>query len=198
MIVLASRSPQRRSLLRSLGVEHRVVASGYPEDVVPDGMSDPAEIVAHHAAMKAEDVVGRAGVPSGGAVLASDTAVVSGSRILGKPRDRDEARTMLDRLSGRTHRVVTAIHLVTAEGTSRAVVDGTDVTFRIVPASLRDWYLDRGEWQGRAGAYAIQGSGAALVERVDGDVTTVIGLPVAALCRVLEESGLAPWVTPPG
>ncbi len=197
MIVLASRSPQRRSLLRSLGVEHRVVASGYPEDV-PDGMSDPEEIVAHHAAMKAQDVAGRAGVPRGGGVLASDTAVVSGSRILGKPRDRDDARAMLEHLAGRTHRVVTAIHLVTADGGSRAVVDGTDVTFRVVPASLRDWYLDRGEWQGRAGAYAIQGSGAALVERVDGDVTTVIGLPVAALCRVLDEVGLAPWGTPPG
>lgn len=197
MIVLASRSPQRRSLLRSLGVDHRVVASDYPEDT-PDGMTDPDAIVAHHAVMKARDVAARHGIPDGGAVLGSDTAVVLDSRIFGKPEDRADATAMLDTLAGRTHRVATAIHMAAADGRSRTVVDSTDVTFRAIPPALREWYLDRGEWQGRAGAYAIQGSGATLVASVAGDVTTVIGLPIAALTTVLEDLDLAPWGAPNG
>lgn len=195
MIVLASRSPQRRSLLRSLGVDHRVVASEYPEDT-PDGMTDPGEIVLHHARMKARDVADRAGVPVGGAVLGSDTAVVLGGAMLGKPDDRDEAAEMLDTLAGRTHRVASAIHLIRDTGDESGHVSWTDVTFRPIPTALREWYLDRGEWQGRAGAYAIQGSGACLVEGVDGDFTTVVGLPVAALARMLEDVRLAPWASP--
>lgn len=195
VIVLASRSPQRRSLLRSLGVDHRVIASQYPEDA-PDDLTDPGEIVAHHARMKARDVADRGGIPAGGAVLGSDTAVVLDGTMLGKPRDRDDAAGMLDTLGGRTHRVASAIHLIPCAGDERAHVAWTDVTFRPIPPSLREWYLDRGEWQGRAGAYAIQGSGSALVEGVNGDFTTVVGLPVAALARMLEDAGLAPWVAP--
>ena len=196
MIVLASRSPQRRSLLRALGVDHRVVASQYPEDT-PEGMTDPGRIVAYHAAMTAAGVAERGAGRAGGAGLGAATADVTGDLVLGKPADRDDAARMLALLSGRTHRVATAIHLITADGAVRAAVDWTRVTVRDIHPGLRDWYLDRHEWEGRAGAYAIQGSGAGLVERIDGDVTTVIGLPVAALSRVLEDAGLAPWGAPP-
>ena len=138
----------------------------------------------------------RSGVPRGGAVLGADTAVVLGDRILGKPADRAEAREMLSALSGERHTVATGVCLVTAGG-DHAFVDETDVWFRPLGVEQLDWYLGRGEWQGRAGAYAIQGSGGALVERIDGDFTTVVGLPVARLVALLEALGLAPWQAPP-
>lgn len=194
MIILASRSPQRRALLRAIGTEHRVVASGYGEDDVPG--STPAELVAIHARAKAADVAARTGVPARGAILAADTAVVLGDRMLGKPADRSEAAAMLGDLAGVTHRVMTAVCLRTAARTWESV-ETASVTFAPVSDAHLQWYLDRGEWQGRAGGYAIQGSGATLVERVEGDLTTVVGLPVAALCAMLAEAGLAPWSTPP-
>ncbi len=167
-----------------------MVASGYGEDDMP-GLA-PAELVALHAREKAADVVARAGVPDRGAVLGADTAVVLGDRVLGKPPDRATAAAMLRDLAGTTHRVLTAVCLRTS-GATHERVDAADVTFaEITPAHL-EWYLDRGEWQGRAGGYAIQGSGATLVARVAGDVTTVIGLPVRVLCDLLADTGLAPW-----
>jgi septum formation protein len=131
-------------------------------------------------------------VPGGGAVLGADTAVVLDDRVLGKPADRTEAREMLTALSGRKHTVATGVCLVTAAG-NHAFVDQTDVWFRPFGTEQLVWYLERGEWQGRAGAYAIQGSGGSLVERIDGDVTTVVGLPVARLVALFEALGLAPW-----
>jgi septum formation protein len=131
-------------------------------------------------------------VPDGGAVLGADTEVALGDRILGKPADAAEAREMLRLLAGQRHVVLTAVCLVTSSG-EHAFVDETAVWFRRYGEDQIDWYLERGEWQGRAGAYAIQGSGAALVARVDGDFTTVVGLPVARLVDLLEVLGLAPW-----
>lgn len=190
MILLASRSPQRRGLLRSIGVEHRVVASGYPEDDLP-GLR-PHDVVLEHARAKARDVAARSGIPAGGAVLGADTAVVIDDEVLGKPEGRAHADHMLSRLSGVTHTVLTAICLVDAAG-EESVVDAADVTFRTLTAAHREWYLDRGEWQGRAGGYAIQGSGAGFVRAIQGDQTTIIGLPVATLIDLLERRGLAPW-----
>lgn len=152
-------------------------------------------MVAEHAAAKARDVAERSGVPEDGAVLGADTAVVLDDRVLGKPADRAEAREMLMALSGRKHTVATGVCLVTAAG-HHAFVDQTDVRFRPFGVEQLDWYLERGEWQGRAGAYAIQGSGGSLVERMDGDFTTVVGLPVARLVALLEALGLAPWQAP--
>lgn len=174
-------------------MEHRVVASRYGEDDLP-GLG-PGELVAAHAAAKAREVAGRSGVPSGGAVLGADTAVVLGDAVLGKPAGRDEAREMLTALAGRRHVVATAVCLVTEAGET-AFVDEAAVEFRRYGDAQLAWYLDRGEWQGRAGAYAIQGAGASLVARVEGDVTTVIGLPVARLLDALESLGLAPWAAP--
>lgn len=194
-ILLASRSPQRRALLTAAGVAHRVVASRYGEDDVP-GLA-PSELVARHAAGKARDVAVRSGIPEGGAVLGADTAVVLGDRVLGKPADRSDARVMLAALSGRRHTVATGVCLITAGG-EHAFVDETHVWFRPLGDHHLDWYIAQGEWHDRAGAYAIQGSGASLVERIDGDFSTVVGLPVARLVTLLETVGLAPWQGPAG
>jgi septum formation protein len=137
-------------------------------------------------------VAARAGIPAGGAVLGADTAVVVDGRALGKPAGPEEAAAMLRRLAGREHVVVSAIALISPAG-ERAAAERTAVRFRALDGAALSWYLATGEWRERAGGYAIQGAGAALVERVEGDYTTVVGLPVAALLRLLEEVGLAPW-----
>jgi len=188
VILLASRSPQRRALLGALGVEFRVVVSRVGEG------ADPVE----NARAKAEDVVARVGpLGPGDAVIGADTEVLVDGRALGKAADRAEAEAMLRALSGRVHSVVSAVFIRTSTAT-REVADETRVTFRPIPEGLLRWYLDGGEWRERAGAYAIQGAGAALVERIEGSYATVVGLPVAALGAALEELGLAPWVSPAG
>ena len=182
MILLASRSPQRRALLAALGVDFRVAVSGVEEG------DDPLD----NARAKARDVAARLGVPEGGAVLGADTEVLLEGRALGKPADEGEALWTLRELSGRAHLVRTAVCLITARG-ERPIVDDARVVFRALSEDLVRWYADTGEWRDRAGGYAIQGAGAALVERVEGDPTTVVGLPVGALAALLEDVGLAPW-----
>ncbi len=182
MILLASRSPQRRALLATLGVDFRVVVSGVEEG------EDPLD----NARAKARDVANRLGIPEGGAVLGADTEVLLEGRALGKPADRGQALWALRELSGRAHLVRTAVCLVTARG-ERPLVDDARVVFRTLSEDLVRWYADTGEWRDRAGGYAIQGAGAALVERVEGDPTTVVGLPVGAVAALLEDVGLAPW-----
>ena len=177
-------------MLTAAGIVHRVVVSGYPEDDVP-GLT-AHELVAAHAAGKARDVARRSGVPDGGAVLGADTAVVVDASVLGKPADRAEAARMHASLAGRRHVVVTAVCLIT-EHTEHAFVDEASVHVRPLGPRHIDWYLDRGEWQGRAGGYAIQGSGGSLVDRIDGDFATVVGLPIGRLMTVLEACRLAPW-----
>ncbi len=144
-----------------------------------------------HARGKARDVVARAGVPAGGAVLAADTEVVLDGRALGKPASPDGARSMLSSLSGRTHQVMTGVVLVTEQG-QREALESADVRFRPIDDSLMDWYVSRGEWQGRAGGYAIQGAGAALVDEVRGDPSTIIGLPMARVAEMLAAEDLFP------
>lgn len=182
MIVLASRSPQRRALLAAIGVDFRVVLSAAAEG--PDPVAN--------ARAKAEDVAARTGVPEGGAVLGADTEVVLDGRILGKPSDRAAAEAMLRALAGRSHVVRSAVCVLTHRD-RHELCDETRVTFRPLAEPVLTWYLDGGEWRERAGGYAIQGAGAALVARIEGDHSTVVGLPLAALAALLERIGLAPW-----
>ena len=189
-VILASRSPQRRALLRAAGIAHRVVTSRYGEEDVP-GVG-PAETAAVHAREKAHDVAARAGFGRDAAVLGADTVVIVDDRVLGKPADRDEARQMLDTLRGRRHVVATAVCLVTP-ASEHAFVDEAGVVFRDVTPDQIDWYLGQGEWRERAGAYAVQGSGASLIARVEGDFSTVVGLPLGRLLDLLESLGLTPW-----
>lgn len=167
----------------------RVVASGEAEE--SDEGLPAADRVMAHARGKAREVAQRVGVPPGGAVLGADTEVVIDDRALGKAAGPDAARAMLAELSGRVHQVMTGVVLVTARGESEAL-EVAHVRFRDIDDPLMDWYLEKGEWQGRAGAYAIQGAGAALVEGVDGDPATIIGLPVARVAAMLAEVGLFP------
>jgi septum formation protein len=182
VILLASRSPQRRALLRALGVEFRAVVASVEEG------ADPLA----NARAKAREVAARAGVPDGGAVLGADTEVLLDGRVLGKPEDAAAARRELEALAGRVHVVRTAVCVIT-QGDDLEAVDDARVAFRPLGPAIIDWYVTTGEWRDRAGGYAIQGAGAALVERVEGDPTTVVGLPIGRLLALLEDVGLAPW-----
>ena len=167
----------------------RVVASREEEQSDPALAAD--ERVMLHARGKAREVAARAGVPEGGAVLGADTEVVVDGRVLGKPADVDAARAMLAGLSGRMHQVMSGVVLVTPDGTDEALAVA-DVRFRDIDGPLMEWYLGLGEWRGRAGGYAIQGAGAALVESIAGDPTTIIGLPLGDLAALLRARALFP------
>jgi septum formation protein len=170
VIVLASTSPQRRAILEQLRIPFEVVPPEYEETG-----DDPVE----HAVGKARSVDG-----GEEPVLGVDTVVVLDGAVLGKPQDAGEARSMLARLSGRTHEVVSGICLRTAEWEEigRAV---TNVTFRELTAAEIDDYVASGEWEGRAGSYAVQGFGGSLVERIEGDYQNVVGLPAPLLLDLL-------------
>lgn len=167
----------------------RVVASREEEQSDPALAAD--ERVMLHARGKAREVAARARVPEGGAVLGVDTEVVVDGRVLGKPADVDAARAMLAGLSGRMHQVMSGVVLVTPDGTDEALAVA-DVRFRDIDGPLMEWYLGLGEWRGRAGGYAIQGAGAALVESITGDPTTIIGLPLGDLAALLRARALFP------
>jgi septum formation protein len=180
-LLLASTSPQRRAILQQLGLPFEVVAPSYVEDDPPD--SSPVELVRAHAAGKARSVAKQAGRRP---VLGVDTAVVLDGRTYGKPADAEEAAAMLDALGGRTHEVVSGLCLLTP-GWEELAHDVTSVAFRPLAARDIETYVAAGEWEGRAGAYAIQGLGAALVQRIEGDYLNVVGLPASLLIRLLSE-----------
>lgn len=172
-LLLASTSPQRRAILEQLGVPFVVVPPDFEEE--PGG--DPLE----HAAGKARSVDG-----GESPVLGVDTVVVCDGRTIGKPRDAGDAERMLELLGGRTHDVVSGLCLRTPAW-EELHTDTTRVTVRSLTPRDLGHYLAAGEWEGRAGAYAIQGLGASLVERVEGDYLNVVGLPAALLVRLLAE-----------
>ena len=180
-ILLASTSPQRRAILEQLRIPFEVVPPRYEEHDPPD--ASPIELVREHARGKARSVVTEAAGPP---VLGVDTAVVLDDRVHGKPAGPEEAAEMLAALGGRTHVVVSGLCLLTP---AWEVVEQeiTRVTFRPLTGSDVAAYVASGEWECRAGAYAIQGLGASLVERIEGDYLNVVGLPAALLVRVLAE-----------
>jgi len=178
-LLLASTSPQRRAILDQLGLPFDVVAPRYEEHDPPD--ADPVSLVREHARAKARSVVGEAGDRP---VLGVDTTVVCAGRVCGKATGPAEAAEMLAALGGTTHEVISGLCLVTPAW-EELHHEVTRVTFR--PLTARDIaaYVASGEWQNRAGAYAIQGLGAGLVERIEGDYLNVVGLPAALLIRLL-------------
>jgi septum formation protein len=180
-LLLASTSPQRRAILEQLHIPFNVVAPRYEEH---DPIHvDATELVSQHARGKAASVADEA---DGRPVLGVDTTVVLDGRIYGKPKDAGDAEAMLESLSGRTHAVVSGLCLITP-GWQLVETATTLVTFR--PLTPRDlaWYVVSGEWEGRAGGYAIQHRGAGLVDRVEGDYLNVVGLPASLLVRLLAE-----------
>ena len=180
-LLLASTSPQRRAILEQLGIPFDVVAPSYVEDDPPE--ANAVELVREHARGKALSVAAQAGERP---VLGVDTAVSLGGKIFGKPADATDAERMLEELAGETHVVVSGLCLVTP-GWEVVEHDSTRVTFReLTPRELAH-QLGHGEWEGRAGGYAIQGRGATLVEEIEGDYLNVVGLPAALLVRLLAE-----------
>jgi septum formation protein len=170
-LILASTSPQRRVILDQLGISFEVVAPDYEEE--------PGGAPIAHAAGKARSVDG-----GERPVLGVDTIVSCKGEVIGKPCDATDAERMLELLSGKTHKVISGLCLRTPAW-EELHSETTRVTFRdLTPRDLAR-YLASGEWEGRAGAYAIQGRGASLVERIEGDYLNVVGLPGALLVRLL-------------
>lgn len=206
VLILASRSPQRRAILEQLGISFEVVESGVEEDRA----GDPETVVLLNARRKA--VAALEPAPEGSVILAADTEVVLDGRIYGKPADEQEARRFLDELAGRTHIVLSALVLLGPVGRDpagpvgprasdrpderlreasrvpeRSGIAETAVTFRAADSGLVERYLASGEWRERAGGYAIQGLGAGLIERIEGDYWNVVGLPVPLLIDLAPE-----------
>jgi septum formation protein len=180
-LILASASPQRRAILEQARIPFVVRPAGVEEL----DAGDPLVVAEENARRKALAV-------EGDLVLGADTDVALDGEILGKPRDAGHARELLNRLAGRTHLVVGGIALAEDGVLVETAVVVTQVRFRPADDSLLDWYVATGEWQGRAGGYAIQGKGAALVAGIEGDYLNVVGLPVARLLDLVPELLSAP------
>jgi septum formation protein len=183
-VILASQSPRRRELLTLIGVEHTVRPADIDETVLPGEAPVPhcerlAREKAHRLAVRFPDAV----------VIAADTIVVLDGEILGKPRDAADARAILTRLSGRTHTVFTAM-AVSRAGRTESAVEEVAVTFRALAPEAVAEYVATGEPMDKAGAYGIQGFGATIVERIEGDYFSVMGLGLRRVVALVEGHGL--------
>ena len=179
-LILASSSPRRRQLLEMLGIPLQVIPSNIPE--VRRNLETPMDYVERLAREKALSVQGEL-------VLGADTTVVVRDAVLEKPGDHAEALEMLRRLQGRTHQVVTSVALVAKEIVHQAT-DVTNVTFRRLDDAFLQAYVATGEPMDKAGAYGIQGYGAALIERIEGDFFSVMGLPLRLVLNLMREAGV--------
>jgi septum formation protein len=180
MLILGSRSPRRQDLLQAAGIEFRVVVPEVQAEPPQARRGRPADLVRRAALAKAECVARR----ERGIVLGADTIVVCDGEVMGKPRDPDHARQMLARLSGRWHSVYTGLALV--RGARRLIGwERTKVAFLPLSNTHIAWYVSTGEPMDKAGAYAIQGEGAALIRAIRGCYTNVVGLPLPKLVEML-------------
>jgi septum formation protein len=186
-LYLASQSPRRRQLLEQLGVDFAVFDVEVPERRAP--RESPREYVSRVARDKARAGLAKLGAVSGAWVLGADTEVVLDDEVFGKPRDAADAAAMLRRLSGRTHEVVSVAWLVGAGG-ERSAGCVSRVRFAALDEAAVAAYVATGESFGKAGAYAIQGRGAALVEHLEGSYSGVMGLPLFETARLLREAGI--------
>lgn len=189
MLHLASRSPRRSELLARLGLAFGVLDLDVPE-VRAEG--EPAvDYVRRVAREKAGAGLLQLAGQREAWVLAADTEVVLDDVVFGKPADAADAARMLGLLADRHHRVITAVSLVSAARELQAVSEST-VTFGALPAPVLDWYLATGEWQGKAGAYGIQGAAQAFIAHLDGSHSGVMGLPLAETSKLLAQAGMWP------
>ena len=189
-VVLASASPRRRDLLAALGVTARVIAADVDETALPD--EAPRDMVTRLAGAKAaavEAALAPSGADDAPLVIAADTVVVVDGAVLGKPVDRADATAHLGRLAGRTHEVLTG-HCLRRAGRVELHVERTLVTFRALGCNEVARYVDSGEGDDKAGAYAIQGRGVSLIERVEGCFSNVVGLSLPSVVRLARELGV--------
>lgn len=188
-IVLASASPRRASLLKQIGIKFEVIVPEVCEDMNID--ADPAVVVQKISRMKAEDVARRAEKDS--VIIAADTVVVCGGRILGKPADELQAAQMLRLLEGKGHEVITGFTIIDNSEKDRSVTsyEKTSVTMRKLDESEIAAYLHTGEPFDKAGAYAIQGVGALLVDEIKGCYFNVMGFPISRIAHVLDDMGIS-------
>lgn len=175
-VVLASGSPQRREILAKLGLEFEVVVPGVEE--LDSG--DPEFLVIENARRKARAI----DRPEEALVIACDTDVVLDGEVLGKPADAADARRYLDRMSGRGHTVFSGLVVLDEAGEEHSGLERSEVVFKQIPEAEKQRYVDFGEWEGRSGGYAIQTLGSSLVERLEGSVSNVVGLPVGLLAQL--------------
>ncbi|MBI4840470.1 MAG: septum formation inhibitor Maf [candidate division NC10 bacterium] len=192
-IILASASPRRAALLRQIGLPFRVQSSALDEDQASPltAGESPEARACRLARAKAEEVAARLGR---GLVIGADTIVTCDGIIFGKPRDADEARETLLRLTARTHQVITGVAVVeAATGHAEVAAAVTAVRMRAFSPAEAAAYVATGEPLDKAGAYAIQGRGALLVEGIEGDYCNVVGLPLATLAMLLGRFGVNVW-----
>lgn len=189
MLHLASRSPRRSELLSRLGYTFGTLELDIPEHRGPsEGAGDYVRRVARE---KAGAGLLQVMATPGAVVLGADTEVVLGDEVFGKPRDADDAAAMLRRLSGRTHQVISAVSVVSA-GREAQVVSESQVTFATLSDEDIAAYLASHEWDGKAGAYGIQGRAQVLIAHLAGSFSGVMGLPMYETARLLREFGIAP------
>lgn len=193
-IILASASPRRRELLQQLGIECFILPAEGEEEVTS---SDPKEVVMELARKKAGEVYERMVEDKIGEqnsmVIGADTVVVGGGKILGKPKDREDACAMLESLSGRTHEVYTGVSLWIREDGEKVqytFYEKTAVTMHPLSKEEIRAYVESGESDDKAGSYAIQGRGAVFIKKIDGDYNNVVGLPLARLYQELKQLGI--------
>ena len=183
-LILASSSPRRKDFVSKLGLDFKIVVPDIDESVRPHehACDYVKRIPLEKASLIAQDHVLEV-------VLAADTIVVCDDTILGKPVDREDAKRILRMLSGRTHEVMTAACIVYNHEVKQ-LFESTQVTFAPLSEELIDTYVASGECDDKSGAYALQGIGAMLIERVSGSVSSVVGLPICQVRCVLEDFGL--------
>ncbi len=187
-IILASTSPRRQEILRNLGIPFSVLSPVYDEPMIPH--LKPIELAELHSMKKVESIIRMNLQISMPWVLGADTLICADDSIYGKPSNRDEARTMISHLSGRTHEVITAVsifslainYISTKTSTSR-------VTFMEMDDKQTENYLDTGEWQGVAGGYRIQGLASCFISEISGSYSGIVGLPIHELYVILRELG---------
>lgn len=185
-IILASASPRRKELLKGLGLTFEIIPAVGEEKQI-DGT--PEEIVKALAFHKAREVFEHEDAGEDLTVIGSDTIVVHNGKILGKPKDADDARTMLSSLSGQTHQVYTGVAILSGKaGRYHEIIfaEKTDVEFYPLDEEEINWYIATGEPMDKAGAYGIQGKGGRFVRRINGDYNTVVGLPQSRIYQELK------------
>ena len=181
-MILASKSPRRKEILEDFGFEIEIIA----EDVVEESSQTDSLLWAQDIALKKGRVVAEKNKERW--VISADTVVVFNDEFLGKPKDKDEAKKILEKLSGNTHEVVTAVAMMNlSQNIEFAFADVTEVKFKKLDSKEIEWYVESGEPMDKAGSYGIQGKGSIFIEKIEGDFFNVMGFPISKFYDKLKE-----------